>query len=444
MLFRNALEKFIKRLTYEHFIKLYKYITGLFSSEFFPDELALQYYYSFIKKINFDFNGNSINVVVAPRECYKTLTFSKVFPLMVLINSFSSNNFNDLSVIVLGSYLAKDVKTNIYNDWQVSISNLKNVNVLVKNIRETLFEAKNKEFFKRVLIKTISSKSTLRSTNLSGRRVQMLILDDIDQPRSDKTLSSREYSVIRFTTDWLPAVENGNSLIMVAGNLEHKISIINYLLQQDKVNKLVLPVKVDGKYVRKSWNEEWEENMRKMLGDSEFERLYYHKLQDTNIIGVDTEENARGNCKVFIDIGINDRSMAFVIIHKNTIIEVFKGSLSEFLREGIDLIKFYNPNEIYYEKNGLQDSFMKQIINSYMIEFKDRIRGIVSNTNKEERLALTILKIQKNELQISNSCLEEIQEEIDIYETGGNPHLLDAVSFYVIKFLREEPFISIL
>lgn len=439
--FREEVENFIKRLTFEKFQEFYKHITSLFSSPFYPDEKALEYYYLFIKEIKFNFNGNSLNVVVAPRESYKTLTFSKVFPIMLLLNSIKK--FDDLSVIVLGSYLAKDVKVNIYNDWQNAISKVKNIYLETKNIRETIFTAKSaKEKMKRVLLKTIASKSTLRSTNLAGRRVQLLVLDDIDQPRADRTFTSREYSVIRFTSDWLPSIENGNSLIIVAGNLEHKVSIINYLLNQEKVNKLVLPCKINGEYIKKSWDEEWEENMRQMLGDSEFERLYYHKLKEANLFEGE-EDEVITESKAFIDVGINERSMAMVIISKNTIIETFKGSLSEFLNEGVEIIKLYKPQEIYYEKNGLQDNFMKQIISSYLIDFKDRIRGIVSNTSKEERLALTILNLRNKNIKVRTSCLEDIQEEIDIYETGGNPHILDAVSFYVLKYLKEEPYLEV-
>lgn len=431
--FIDGFKEFIKNLTYEEFKEKYTRITSLYASSFLPEESVLIHYFNFIKSLKAGYNGNFINVVLAPRECYKTLTFSKVFPLMLILNSISKESFNDLSTIILGSYLMKDVKTNIYSDIQTALSRLKGVKVIISNAKEMIIEANKK----RMLIKTISARSTLRSTNISGRRPQLLILDDIDQPRADKQLSTREYSVTRFTTDWLPAIENQNAVIFVIGNLEHKISIINHLLKIEEVNKLILPAKIDGKYIRKIWNEKWEEKTREILGDEEFERLYFHKLSTDNL--ETTDEFIKENTKAFIDVGVQDRTMAISFIAGNTIIDVFKGNLQEFINEGITMLKYYDPKDIYYEKNGLQDALMKEIIKTYIPEYNMRLRGIVSNTNKEERLALTLLKIQSKDLKISSYVEEEILEEIEIYKSGGNPHLLDSISFFVTKFLREEP-----
>lgn len=421
MKFKNSIELFINNLTYENFKKTYQNITKIYTGNSFnPPDTILEKYFEFLKKLKPNFNNNYLSVVVAPRECFKTTTFSFVLPYMLLLNSIK--NKDDLTTIVVGSFSQERVITAIYKPLQLILK--ERFEIITSTERHTIFKYKDKEF----AIYPIHINSSLRSCNWKSKRPQLIILDDIDQPAYIQGIKTRELSVARFNGDFLPSIENGNSFILVTGNKESNISIINDLLEKSYVNKLVLPYKVQGKYLRPEWNEEWENKMREQLKD-DFDRLYAHTLK-TESFSFYKEKNPIGIKQVFLDFGVNDNSMVAVFFIGNTIVDIIKTNFIGLTTEIIPSIIDFKPDYVFFESNAIQGEVFRQILRPALIYYK--LIPFQTTSNKNDRISLAINHLLNKNIKVIPELEKQINEEITIFEEEGNSHVLDMVGVFCI------------
>lgn len=429
MKFLESFKKFQKELTLEKFKESYLKITKFaYNSSFCPPDSILEKYFEFIKNLDNKYNNNYLSVVVAPRESFKTTTFSVILPLMLIFNSLKNND--DLTTIVLGSFSLERVITAIYKPIQLALT--ESFDIITSNARHTIIKKGDKEF----ALFPIHINSTLRSINWKGKRPNLIILDDIDQPAYIQGITARINSVSRFSGDWLPSIENGNSFILIAGNIEHKISIIKDLLSEDKdyVNKLVLPCKVDGKYIRPEWNEKWEETQRKQLKD-DFDRLYYHTLK-SDIFEFIKNNKPIGIKQVFIDFGTAENSMVAVFFVGDTIVNIIK---TDYLgiNEIIEEILAFKPNYIFYERNANQGNIFRSILEPKLHYFN--LIPFFTTTHKQDRIGVAINMLLEGKVKVIPSLEEEIKEEIEIFKEEGNSHVLDMVGVYCERYIANNP-----
>ncbi|MGB9637687.1 MAG: hypothetical protein ACPL1F_00075 [bacterium] len=431
--FLESFREFQEELTFEKFKTLYKKITGKFYyQEFAPEDSVLIHYYNFIKSLKPNYKKNILSYVLAPRNCYKTNTFTKVFPLMLIENSLKVKD--GLTTIVIGSYTIERVEEAIFSQIRKGFERLQDITILKNNKKELVISYEGKE----ISIKVIHSQESLRSYNHLGKRPQLVILDDIDVPNALGVIQERIYTLNRFKDDWMLALEDGDALVLVVGNLEHEISILKYL--KDNFEGLILPYKVDGKYVREIWNEEWEIEERNFLDKKSFDRFYLHKLPSSNIDFL-FKDNPVGTRLIILDIGLSKyaNSMAFVCFIGNTVYDVWKGTINEFLDEGINKIIEFKPHLLRYEANGYQGFIFEQI--RKMIP-NIEVEGFYTTTDKTVRMALAVMKLKNKEITVNPELEEELREEIGIFEKDGNSHILDCIGTFILEYLNEEPYIA--
>jgi hypothetical protein len=431
--FLESFREFQEELTFEKFKTLYKKITGKFYyQEFAPEDSVLIHYYNFIKSLKPNYKKNILSYVLAPRNCYKTNTFTKVFPLMLIENSLKVKD--GLTTIVIGSYTIERVEEAIFSQIRKGFERLQDITILKNNKKELVISYEGKE----ISIKVIHSQESLRSYNHLGKRPQLVILDDIDVPNALGVIQERIYTLNRFKDDWMLALEDGDALVLVVGNLEHEISILKYL--KDNFEGLILPYKVDGKYIREIWNEEWEIEERNFLDKKSFDRFYLHKLPSSNIDFL-FKDNPVGTRLIILDIGLSKyaNSMAFVCFIGNTVYDVWKGTINEFLDEGINKIIEFKPHLLRYEANGYQGFIFEQI--RKMIP-NIEVEGFYTTTDKTVRMALAVMKLKNKEITVNPELEEELREEIGIFEKDGNSHILDCIGTFILEYLNEEPYIA--
>lgn len=421
MKFKNSIELFLNNLTYENFKKTYQSITRIYTnSSFSPPDTILEKYFEFLKNLKPNFNGNYLSVVVAPRECFKTTTFSFILPYMLIINSIKNND--DLTTIIVGSFSQERVITAIYKPLQLILK--ERFEIITSTERHTIFRYQNKEF----AIYPVHVNSSLRSCNWKSKRPQLLIFDDIDQPAYIQGIKTRELSVARFNGDFLPSIENGNSFILVTGNKESNISIISDLLEKSYVNKLVLPYKIENKYIRPEWNEDWEKKMREQLKE-DFDRLYAHILK-TEFFSFDKEKKPVGIKQVFLDFGTKDNSMVAVFFIGNVIVDIIKTNFVGLTYEIIPNILQFKPDYIFFESNAIQGEVFRQILRPALSYYK--LIPFQTTSNKNDRISLAINQLLNKNIKIIPELEKQINEEISIFEEEGNSHVLDMIGIYCI------------
>lgn len=431
--FLESFREFQEELTFEKFKTFYKKTTGKFYyQEFAPEDSVLIHYYNFLKSLKPNYKKNILSYVLAPRNCYKTNTFTKVFPLMLIENSLKEKD--GLTTIVIGSYTIERVEEAIFSQIRKGFERLQDITILKNNKKELVISYEGKE----IAIKVIHSQESLRSYNHLGKRPQLVILDDIDVPNALGVIQERIYTLNRFKDDWMLALEDGDALVLVVGNLEHEISILKYL--KDNFEGLVLPYKLDGKYIREIWNEEWEIEERNFLDKKSFDRFYLHKLPSSNIDFL-FKDNPVGTRLIILDIGLSKyvNSMAFVCFIGNTVYDVWKGTINEFLDEGISRIIEFKPHLLRYEANGYQGFIFEQL--RKMIP-NIEVEGFYTTTDKTVRMALAVMKLKNKEITVKPELEEELREEIGIFEKDGNSHILDCIGTFILEYLNEEPYIA--
>lgn len=435
MNFLDSIIKFLKKIKYEDFKRLYMYYTGkIFTSQFAPPDTILYHYYMFLKSLDRNYKRNILAVGLAPRNAYKTTTFSKVFPLMAIGNSVVNND--DLTLIAIGSYTLDRVTTAIFDQLRQSLNLFQELTILKSTNKKVVFRYKEKEF----CIEAFHLNESLRSLNHLGRRPQLVILDDIDVPATINELKSREFSVNRFKEDWLPAVEDGNALILAVGNLEHDVSILNFLRKKELTHKMILPYKIDGKRLKPDWDDKWEEEERLILGKIGFERLYEHKLPSEKYQFLFTH-NPVGTRIVVLDIGTssNSNSMAFVCFIGNTVADVWSGTINQFIDEGIEKINQFKPHVLRYEGNGMQRYLFEQIA-KLMPNIECEV--YYTTTEKEFRMSLASLKLRTGEIQVHPDIEDALKVEVGIFESGDNSHILDIIGTFIMEYVEGEPYVS--
>lgn len=435
MKFLDSIINFLKKIEYDDFKKLYKYYTSkIFTNPFTPPDTILYHYFMFLKGLKRNYKQNILAVGLAPRNAYKTTTFSKVFPLMVIGNSIVNND--DLVMITIGSYTLDRVTTAIFDQIRQSLNQFQELTILKSTNKKVIFKFKEKEF----CIEAFHLNESLRSLNHLGRRPQLVILDDIDVPATINELKSREFSVSRFKEDWLPAIEDGNAFILAVGNLEHDVSILNFLIKNELTHKMILPYKINNQRLKPEWDDKWEEEERNILGKTGFERLYEHKLPSEKYQFLFTY-NPSGTRIIVLDIGTsnNSNSMAFVCFIGNTIVDIWSGTINQFIDEGIEKINQFKPHILRYEGNGMQRYLFEQIA-----KLIPNINCDVfyTTTEKEFRMSLASLKLRTGEIQIHPDVEEELKIQLGIFEAGDNSHILDIIGTYVLEYMEGEPYVS--
>lgn len=431
--FLDSYLEFINKTSYEDFKKLYKRITKKFYfQEFAPEDSVLIHYYNFLKSLKRNYKRNILSYVLAPRNCFKTNTFTKVLPLMLIENSLKERD--ELTTIVIGSYTIERVEEAIFSQIRKGFEKLQDITILKNTKKELVISYDNKE----IAIKVIHSQESLRSYNHLGKRPQLLILDDIDIPNALGVIQERVYLLNRFKDDWMLALEDGDAMVLVVGNLEHEVSILNYL--KNNFYGLILPYKVDDKYVREIWNEEWEIEERNFLDKKSFDRFYLHKLPSSNLEFL-FKDNPIGTRIIILDIGLSKylNSMAFVCFIGNTVYDIWKGTINEFLDEGINKIIEFRPHLLKYESNGIQGYIFEQI--KKMIP-NIEAEAYFTTTDKSVRMAIAVMKLKNKEITVNPDIVEELKEEIGIFEKDGNSHILDCIGTFIMEYLNEEPYIA--
>ncbi len=221
--FIDSFLEFKEKLTYNAFKKNYLEITRKMGSEFLPEEIILKEYFDYIKGMYKNFAGKDIlTMLVAPRECYKTTTFSIVFPVMVILWSFQNND--DLSLVVIAGNNEEKVKRSIFYRLRYALIGM-DFEILKNDSLEIIIKKGEKS----LRCAVFHSNSDLRSYSYLHYRPQYIILDDIDLPVSKSSFTERRRLLQRFTAEWIPARMEGNSLIMTLGNFESQISILKHL-----------------------------------------------------------------------------------------------------------------------------------------------------------------------------------------------------------------------
>ncbi|MGB9637701.1 MAG: hypothetical protein ACPL1F_00145 [bacterium] len=434
MRFLTNFTKFLKKITIEDFKKFYLKITGTVSDNaILPSELILIKHFDFIQNEipKRRFGKNSLNLVVAPRETYKSLTFSRILPLMAIFNSLKTND--DLSLVMVGSYREIDSKTRLFDYLRRFLKSIPDISFVIDNsdLIQIYYKKNNKE----LQIKTFHSKKSLRGENFNGKRPQLIIMDDIDVPYEMKgNIKEREQLLFRFKNDWLPAIEKENTMIVVIGIPEGPDSIVAYLLQQPTVNILKLPYKIDEKYLRKDWDEEWEKSMRIMMGE-DFKRQYeleipFYKDFEFEIDLDELKKDVIG----LLDMGINENNTALVILKDNIIIDILY--LKFDIKVLVDKIYEYGIRRLYVESNTWQSLVINNLL-------KKSLQGIdiipmYWNVSKKERALFAWDLIEKKNLRPSLKVRDILLKEKKKLEDGDNPHALDILGTYMYLFNNQK------
>lgn len=436
MKFLDSFESYIKSLTLDKFKKIYRKITGLVSDyEIVPSEMILLKYFSFIQNemVKRKFSGNSLNLVMAPRECYKSLTFSRILPLILINNSFKTND--DLSLIIAGSYRDEDAKRNIFDYYRKVLKYFQNIDFLKDT--DWSIEIINKKTKKTMEIRRLHSKGNLRGVNYKGKRPQLMILDDMDIPFEEKNkLIDRIQLLDRFEKQWLPAIENGNAMIIVIGIPESIDSIVvNLLKKPEIVNILKLPYKVNGEYIRRNWDENWERDMRVMLGDDfkrqyELEMVFFKDLDYETVI----ENSKNVNTIALLDMGIKEGNNVLVIMRMNVIIDIISTSFD--VKEIANKLLEYNVSKLYVESNTWQSIVINNLLKKMLVGIE--IIPMYWNTSKIERCLYAWDKIENKEILFSLKAKDKILKEKSKLDKGENPHALDIIGTYAYKFLKKD------
>ena len=426
MKFIDSALNLINNLTLDKFIEYYKEFTSLIGDSIIPDKKITESYFNFIKQLKPNYEKDIIAVVVAPRECFKSTTFSYFLPLLFIINSFKNND--DLSLVYLASNQFENAYQSIYFRIVSALNNISKLYVLKSDKYRTYLKNENKE----MAINIGHINMSLRSRSFKGKRPQLIIADDIDIPYASEEIKARKRSITMFFEDWIPAREKGNSIIIVTGNIESKTSIISTLLSLDFTHKLILPYKINNEYIRETWNKEWENKTRKLMGDDGFERQYNHQLPADKIEFYKTK--GIGQKIILIDPGISENNFVLVYLIGNTIANVFYTSYDRYF-EIFEIIQSINPNIIIYESNSFQRFLGEKLKEKFPHTLIEEIRTDITQSSKLERMLKAYSYLNEGKITLLNEEVEEIIKE-EIEKMNSNSHVLDILGAYIENYIE--------
>ncbi|MGB9637729.1 MAG: hypothetical protein ACPL1F_00285 [bacterium] len=431
--FIDSFINFVNKLTFENFKKNYLNITRKLGSEFLPEEAILKEYFDFIKSLKKNFGeGDIVSMLVAPRECYKSTTFSIVFPTMVILWSFKVND--DLSLVILGGNNEEKVKRSVFYRLKTALLSF-DFEVIKNDSLELHIKKNNKE----LRVAVFHSKSDLRSYSFYHYRPQYIILDDIDLPVSNTSNLERLRLLEKFKAEWIPARMSGNSLIQVIGNFESQISILKHLNDLDFVIKKIVPYKIDGKYIKKNWNEEWEKQQIEIMGIEQFLRQYKHELPSDKYKLV-FNKDVSGEVYALIDIGENEGNLVGVVMVGNTIIDIIYAGYQTYSYL-IQRLREYDIEKIYFDANNNQ-IYLKEIFKMYFPTTKIipmKTEGL--KYTKTDKMLYALLNIENGNIKVHPDIERYLREEIE--KIKSNSHVLDILGTFLILFFKESKDINI-
>lgn len=425
--FIDSFLEFKEKLTYNAFKKNYLEITRKMGSEFLPEEIILKEYFDYIKGMYKNFAGKDIlTMLVAPRECYKTTTFSIVFPVMVILWSFQNND--DLSLVVIAGNNEEKVKRSIFYRLRYALIGM-DFEILKNDSLEIIIKKGEKS----LRCAVFHSNSDLRSYSYLHYRPQYIILDDIDLPVSKSSFTERRRLLQRFTAEWIPARMEGNSLIMTLGNFESQISILKHLDKISFVYKKILPYKIDGKYIKDKWNEKWEEDMIETMGLEEFMRQYKHELP-ADKFKLNYTTDVMGEIYALIDIGESEGNLVAVIMIGNTIYDIIYGGYQTY-QKFIEKVKKYPIEKIYFDANSTQ-IFLSEIFKLHfptteIIPMKSE--GL--RVSKKDKMLYALMNIEQGNIKVYKDIEEYVREEIE--KIQDNSHVLDILGTFLILYYQD-------
>lgn len=427
--FIDSFLEFTSKLTYEKFKSNYLKITEKMGSPFVPEDSILKHYYEFIKNLTPNFGeGDILGMVLAPRECYKTTTFSIVFPVMLIVYSFEVKN--DFTLMVIGSNNFEKAKRAIFERIKYIFRDLK-----YQILRDDKLELQLYEDGKYFRITPIHSESDLRSYSFLHYRPQLIILDDMDKPVSKSSPQERLAQIQRFSAEWLPARMSGNSMILVVGNYESQISILKHLSKFPKIHKLELKYKDEnGKYLKSKWNEEWEKDQISIMGEEEFLRQYAHELPEDKY-DIPLENLVKGKRYALIDIGVEEGNFVAVLMIGKTIVDILYAGHNSY-KLLIEQLQEFKPEEIYFDATANQ-IFLQEIFQNYF-PTTPVIELYTQNINKKERMLYGLLMLEKKEINVINDdkVIEKVKQEIE--KINSNSHIFDILGTFLLTYSNKE------
>jgi hypothetical protein len=223
-------------------------------------------------------------------------------------------------------------------------------------------------------------------------------------------------------------------MIIVIGIPESIDSIVATLYRKKEiVNILRLSYKTDGVYIKKEWDENWERDMRVMLGDDfkrqyELEMVFYKDLDYEVVI-----ENSNGNNIALLDMGIKEGNNVLVILRMNVILDIINTSFD--MKEIASKLLEYNVSKLYVESNTWQSIVINNLLKKMLMGIE--IIPMYWNTSKIERCLYAWDKLESKEILFSMKVKDKILKEKEKLDKGENPHALDIIGTYTYKFLKK-------
>lgn len=322
-----------------------------------------------------------------------------------------------------------------------------------------------------LIIKKLNAKIMISSTeqNIRGlrhgeHRPDLIILDDVEDTLSVRSVENRNKLFDWFTSEVIPAGEKGTRIILV-GNLLHEDSLVK------RIQSKITPEKSEwvyreypivdvegnplwiGKYPTK---EDIEMERVKTMSDHTWHREYLLKIVDHELQiikrewiqyydGLSPESNGHSFFGVGVDLAISKESTAdYTAIVSGQIQSKYDKDFKIYILpnvvnkrmtalETLERIKFvYNsiPQKptIFMESNGYQEAMVQWLNND-----KYNTEGVKSTTNKHDRLSAVSHLIQAGRVLFPRIGSEELITQLLGFGTEKHDDLVDAFSLLLFK-----------
>ena len=327
-----------------------------------------------------------------------------------------------------------------------------------------------------IVFKNTNARITIASTDQSIRgirhhehRPDVIILDDVEDLNSTKTLEGRNKVFDWFTREIIPLGDLGTRILLI-GNLLHEDSLMMRLKKKilhkelngvfhwfplvDEDNKCLWPGKFDSpekiEDLRKNvanelaWQQEY---LLNIISDStrvifpEWIKRYDESQVIKNInsiyVGVDLAISQRdtGDYTAIVSILLTfDKEKPTIYVLPNPVNKrmTCPDAVKEMKIFRTSLKKIYNhePNFIV-ESNGFQEIYVQALADT-----GSSVKGIRNMTDKRSRLALTSNMVREGTILFPENGCEDLVTQITGFGIEGHDDLADAFVMAVLETLE--------
>jgi len=446
------------------------------------------YFSHYVKYTFADFHKEIINTVQEDTSKFVCIVAFRGSGKSTLVTTASSIwsilGAKEKKFVLIISQTITQVKTHM-NNLKSELEN----NTLLKNDLGPFKEDRNEWNSYSIFFSNINARITISSVEQSIRglrhgstRPDLIILDDVEDMQSVKTIDSREKLFTWFTSEIIP-LGDLNTQIYIVGNIIHKDSLISKIkeeIQNERINGSYFEYPLIDENGNCLWPEKFKnkssiEDLRKTLLSKEaWEREYllktthygnspissdminyYNEIPEDRkkyseiLIGVDpavSEKTRADFSAIVVGLVIREKTINKKEIYTMYILPKIYNIKKE-VPDLLDLIKniIKENYQISYNLTVLVEStsFQEAIVQILHREGFSNCEGCKSNEDKRTRISSVSYKIKFGQILFPREGAEDLINQLVGFGSEKHDDLADAFTLIAKKFDTAPPFIGI-